>query len=228
MYSFKYSLMDPSVKFEPLSGDRQWQDELPDNHAYRCFPLTLANRYGWGISFPEDISFIWNGIKSASKDNVKALSGGEWIYFDRGWGTVSFKTGLFFETDKDVTMLGYPVPNSFINDFQIFTYLISTSFYRPWQLAGQITEPNKVITIKAGTPVGAVMPVSLAQIDNSEAVRVSTDQMQIDFKYMSEYSKEVSKKNKQGEWTNFYRNATNHFEEKIGEHEVKSIKIRNV
>lgn len=228
MYSFKYSLMDPSVKFEPLPGDRQWQDELPNNHAYRCFPLTLANRYGWGISFPEDISFIWNGIKSASKDNVKALSGDRWIDFSRGWGVVSFRTGLFFETDQDVTMLGYPVPNNFINDFQIFTYLISTSFYKPWQLAGQITEPNKVITIKAGTPVGAVMPISLSQINNSEAIRVSTDQMQIDFEYYSEYSKEVTKRNQQSEWTNFYRNGTNHFEEKIGEHEVKSIKLRNV
>lgn len=228
MYSFKYSLTDPAVKFEPLPGERDWQSDLPNNHAYRCFPLTLANRLGWGISFPEDISFVWNGEKSASKDIVTAISGERWIDFSRGWGVVSFKTGLFFETDKNVTMLGYPVPNNFINNFQIFTYLISTSFYKPWQLAGQITEPNKVITIKAGTPVGAVMPLSLNEINNSTAIKASNKDIGLDFQYYAEYSKEISERNKQGDWTNFYRDATNHLGEKIGEHEIKSIKLRNL
>ena len=46
-------------------------------------------------------------------------------------------------------------------------------------------------------------------------------------KYNKEYGAEAQRVNKtNGGFTNWYRNATNHKDEKIGEHELKSIKLK--
>ena len=46
-------------------------------------------------------------------------------------------------------------------------------------------------------------------------------------KYNKEYGVEAQRVNKiNGGFTDWYRNATNHKDEKIGEHELKSIKLK--
>ena len=42
----------------------------------------------------------------------------------------------------------------------------------------------------------------------------------------NEYSKAVQEITSSGSWTNFYRNATDHKGNKIGDHELKSLKLR--
>lgn len=222
-----YKMSKRTALLSPLTAKREWADDLPYEHVYKCFPLTLANQFGWGISFPEDISFKWNGKWNAENNNIEVFSGSRWVNFDRGWGIVSFNTGLIFKTDSNLTMLGYPVPNNFIDGFQIFTYLISTSFFqKPWQLAGKITDPNKIITIKAGTPVGAIMPVPLSDINNSQAIERPIEDLSLDYKNIAEYGTFVSESNKRGEVNNFYRDGVDHLGNKLGDHEVKSIKLR--
>jgi hypothetical protein len=215
-----------SAILSPLSAKREWATDLPYPHAYKCFPITLANQFGWGISFPDDIMFRWNGNYNALDNNIEVFSGHKWLSFTRGWGIVSFHTGLVFKTDENLTMLGYPVPNQFIDGFQVFTSLISTSFFqKPYQLAGQITRAKEMITIKAGTPVGAIMPVSLTDINESTATKKPFADLNMDIQALSDYSDVVTKANKNNEITNFYRNATDHKNKKIGNHELRSIKL---
>jgi hypothetical protein len=210
----------------PLSAKRDWATNLPYPHAYKCFPLTSANQFGWGISFPDDIMFRWNGKWDASPNNIEVFSGHKWVHFNRGWGIVSFNTNLIFKTSENLTMLGYPVPNQFIDGFQVFTSLISTSFLQgPWSLAGQITRPKEMITIKAGTPVGAIMPMPLHQINESVATKKPFADLNWDLKHLSEYNVVVEKANRSGKITNFYRDAVDHKNNKLGDHEVKSIKL---
>ena len=131
MYQIKaYKVNNNPANIEPLSVKREWMDQTYDAHAYKCFPVSLTNQLGWGISFPEDISFIWDGISDSSKDHVKVLKGNKYVYTDRSNATISFKTGLMFKTDEDITLLQMPVPNSFIYGATPFTALISTSFYK--------------------------------------------------------------------------------------------------
>lgn len=222
-----------SALIDQLPVKRDWMDLTHDAHAYKCFPVTLSNSLGFGISFPEDISFIWDGISDSSPGHVKVLSGEKYVSTGRANGTISFNTGLIFKTEKDVTMLHMPVPNMFHDGAQAFTTLISTSFFSgEIPAAWRITKPMTIITIKANTPVVAFMPISLGALQNSELIVDSIENMPVQSSLVS-YNREehieiVNKTVAAGKWTNFYRDAVDYLGNKIGSHEVKNIRLRVV
>jgi len=205
-------------------------EDTPDKHAYMCFPITVTNRLGWGISFPEDISFIWDGIDDTSPSHVTILKGEEYANPLRGSATVSFRTGLIFETDENTTMLTMPVPNQFIAGTQCFTTLISTSFYKPeLPVAWKITEANKEIVIPAGTPIAAVLPISVGSLENDYVLEI--DHTPKDDSYWEElrkYGEAAQDKNGVGDWSKMYRNAINYDGSSMGKHESKAIRLKTV
>ena len=71
---------------KPLTIKRDWMDNTWESHAYKCFPVGLTNQLGWSISFPEDISFIWDGINDSNAEHVKILSGEKYAYAGRALG----------------------------------------------------------------------------------------------------------------------------------------------
>ena len=209
---------------------RWWMDDTYDKHAYQCFPLALTNRLGWAVSFPEDISFIWDGISDTSPDHVKVLSGNKYVGLQRANATVSFNIGIRFNTDKNVTLLTMPPSNYFVDGATCFTTLISTSFFDgPLPIVYRITQPNKVITIKANTPICTILPISLSELQNSEVVfevrEKNKDAMLEINNSASAYEIRDSILNS-GKWTNFYKNGLNWLGQKIGDHEVKSINLK--
>jgi hypothetical protein len=205
-------------------------DASIDKHAYMCFPLNVTNRLGWGIAFPEDIRFIWDGVDDTSPDHVRILEGEQYASAKRCNATISFETGLLFKTDPDVTMLTMPVPNQFIAGTQCFTTLISTSFYMPeLPIAWKITEANKEIVIPAGTPVAAVLPISLGALENDYVLEL--DETPATHEYWEEvqkYGEVAQEKNAIGDWSKMYRDAVDYRGEKVGSHETKSIKLKTV
>jgi hypothetical protein len=223
--AYKISLNSANIFQLPVKRD--WMDETFDAHAYKCFPITLTNSLGWGLSFPEDISFIWDGISDSSPNHVKILSGEKYCYTERGNATISFRTGLILKTNEDVTLLQMPAPNMFIEGIQSFTALISTSFFNSeFPCALRITKPNSIITIKANQPIISIIPLNLKSINNSEIKFENISKMPKQKFNNNEYSKFVQEITSSGAWTNFYRNATDHKGNKIGEHELKSLKLR--
>jgi hypothetical protein len=206
---------------------RWWMDETYEKHAYNCFPVTLTNRLGWGISFPEDISFIWNGISDSSDSNVKILSGHKYVTLQRGNATVSFNANIKFKTKEDLSLLVMPPSNYFINGATCFTTIISTSFFDgPMPIVYRITEPNKIITIKANDPVCTILPISLTELQDSEIMFTeipSIEKTAMDIVGEENARAEIYSK---GEWTHFYKNAVNWKGEKVGDHEVKSIRLK--
>lgn len=217
-------------KIEQISATRPWMDESFDKHAYMCFPMALTNRLGWGISFPEDIVFIWDGIDDTTPNHVKVLKGEQYASPKRGNATLSFESGLIIKTDEDVTMLTMPVPNQFIAGTQCFTTLISTSFYMPeFPLAWKITKANEEITIPAGTPVASILPISLTQLQNDFVMEI--DEEPVDHTYWEEvkkYGDAAQEKNAVGDWSKMYRDAVDYNGQEIGRHETKSIKLKTV
>lgn len=217
----------PETDIRQLSVSRDWMDETYEKHAYHCFPMSLTNRMGWGISFPEDITFIWDGISDSSNEHVKILAGERYCSTNRGNATISFNTNLHFETDENTTTLVMPVPNQFIDGAQCFTALISTSLLNSaLPVAWRITRPNVEITIPAGTPVASVIPISIKNLENYELVVEDANFTKEDWEEMSAYGKAVYEYNKKGEWSNFYKNATDHNHKKIGSHEVRNINLK--
>ena len=227
MYKVTAYKNNNSANISQINIKREWMDNTVDGHAYKCFPVTLANGLGWGLSFPKDISFVWDGISDTSGSHVKVLEGEEYCYTERANATISFKTGIVFETDKDVSLLQMPVPNMFIDGAQAFTTIISTSFFKgEFPCALRITKPFTKITIKANQPFISIVPISLSYLQNSmiEIDNYKNIKNNVVLKE-EEHVKIVKEKTDGGTWTNFYRDAVNYKGQKIGEHEVKAIRL---
>ena len=228
MYNIKaFNTRDGYGTLEPLGGKRDWMDETYDAHAYKCFPVTLTNTLGWGISFPEDIVFIWDGISDSNPEHVKVLSGEKYVNTGRANATISFETGLMFRTDEDVSLLTMPVPNLIRDGVQPLTTLISTSFFRgDLPCAWRITRPNVEITIKANTPVVSIIPISLGELNNTEIVFDKLSNLSDKDFSSPDYSQHVYELNREGKWSNFYRDAVDHLGNSIGNHEIKYLKLK--
>jgi len=180
-----YSLQGNEAIIDNIKIKREWMEKTANSHAYKCFPVTLSNSLGWGISYPDDIEFIWDGISDSRPDHVKA---------------------------------------------QAFTTVISSSFYKnPMPIAWKITKPNVPILIPAGTPVVALLPIHLKEtsdfvlnIYNNTEDKFGQDH----WAKAKRYGEESQKINQSGEWTNFYRNATDESGNAIGFHEVKAVRMQ--
>lgn len=219
-----FTVRDGFGKVEPLSVNREWIDDTWNGHAYHCFPVTLTNQLGWGISFPEDISFIWDGISDTDPSHVTVLEGEKYISTGRANATISFNTGIMFKTDSNATLLSMPVPNYFRDGISPFSTLISTSFYYgELPCAWRITRANEKITIKANTPIIALLPIDLSNLQDSSIV-FGKPIPSLDVN-MDEYSNAVYEMNREAKWANFYRNSTDHKGNSLGEHQVKKIKL---
>lgn len=223
-------ISENSADIYQMPAKRWWMDDTYDKHAYQCFPLALTNRLGWAVSFPEDISFIWDGISDSSADHIKVLSGNKYVSLQRANATVSFNIGIKFTTENNITLLTMPPSNYFVDGATCFTTLISTSFFNgPLPIVYRVTQPNKVITIKANTPICTILPISLSELQNSEVVfevnkknKDSVSEIN-DSKSANEIRDSILSS---GKWTNFYKNGLNWLGEKVGSHEVKSITLK--
>lgn len=215
---------------DQLPAQRDWMDRTFEKHAYHCFPMTLANRLGWGISFSEDVSFIWDGNDDSSDSHVKILSGeATGASPRRGNATISFETGLHISPNENISILTMPPPNIFIDGVQCITTLISSSaLLGPLPIALMINKKNEVITIPAKTPIASIIPISLKYINSMELI-ISENSVPRENGWEERVSKrgaESMKLNSSGEWTNFYRDAVDADGEKMGEHEVKKILMK--
>jgi hypothetical protein len=220
------------ASIDQLPMHREWMDITFDRHAYQCFPLSLSNRLGWGISYPEDITFIWDGINDSTNEHVKILSGSKYAHPNRGNRTVSFYTDLTFvkENNENLSLLTMPVPNQFIRGAQCMSTVISSSVLAgDLPIAWMITEPNIEITIPAGTPVAAILPISLVDIQSHE-IEVRNGRPPYEDNLWNSRMRDrgaVSQdKNSRGEWTHFYRDAVDHNGDPVGYHEAKKIVMR--
>lgn len=223
-----YRLNDNSGNIDQLPLKRDWMDLTFERHAYQCFPVSLSNRLGWGISFPEDIVFIWDGVNDSSPDHIKIIKGEKYVHTNRGNRTVSFNTGMYFESKKNISMLTMPVPNQFIDGAQCMTTILSTSVMEnDFPIAWMVTRPNVEIVIPAGTPIAAIVPISINDIQSHEIVLKNgvPDKWSTPWwnERMQGRSKASQEKNSIGEWTHFYRDAVDHTGLSVGEHEVKKV-----
>jgi hypothetical protein len=215
------------ANIEQLSIKRNWMDETSERHAYHCFPVSLSNTLGWGISFPEDIVFTWDGITDNSSSHIKILKGLKYCNSSRGNATLSFNTGLTFFSDIDVSMLTIPVPNDFNAYAQCYTSIISTSFYKPpLPLAWRILVPNVEICIPAKTPVASIFPLSLSSLQNYEMNIFYNELPNSHYEEILLNGQKIQEISVNGKFSNFYRNAIKYDGSSQGSHEVKNIKLK--
>jgi hypothetical protein len=228
MYNISAEKMHGSLfDIEPMSIKRGWMDDTSEGHAYRCFPVTQSNVVGWNLFCNQDIEFLWDGINDQTQDHVEIISAPEGSYAGRGQSSISFNTGLIFRTDKDVSIFTINPVNYFNNDFETMSNLISTSFYdNPLPLAIKAKSKNEKITIKAGTPLATIIPISLSELNNTsiqinEYIDENRERMNANIRY----GEAAQVLNSSGKWTDWYRDAVNEKGETKGSHETKVLKL---
>lgn len=218
---------DSKIILSPMPIKRDWMDLTEDKHAYRCFPVTQANMIGWNLSSNQDIKFIWNGINNTSSDNITILEGLDFTYTGRGQSTVSIHTGLIFRSEQNISLFTINPVNYFNEDFETMSSLISSSFLDSgFPLAIKARTANKEITIKAGTPLATIVPVSLTAMDNTSIEIV--DYVDLDRKRemaSRSYGDAAQVINQSGQWTDWYREAVNEKGESVGSHETKVLRL---
>lgn len=227
MFNISVEKMDGSIfDISPMSIKRDWMDETSEGHAYRCFPVTQANVIGWSLFCTEDISFTWDGINDQTDKHMQVFSP-EGAYSGRGQSSVSLNTGLVFRTDKDVSIFTITPVNYFSDEFETMSSLISTSFYdNPLPLAIRAKAANKLISIKAGTPLATILPISLTNLNNTVInINKHLDADRKREKANISYGEAAQAINSSGQWTDWYRNAVNETAESLGDHEIKTLKL---
>lgn len=221
-----YKMHPDAWNIEPLSIKRDWMDATPEKHAYRCFPVTMANQIGWSISCKQDIRFIWDGINDTTMAHIEILEGPQGSNAGRGQSTVSFNIGYIFRSEQNISLLTMTAPNYFHEGFEVMSSMISTSFFNnDFPLAIKATIPNKEIIIKSGTPIAALLPISVSSLKD-ESIEI------LDFNMTEEYQEAQQRYgdaaqilNKSGEWTDWYRDAVNEKGESLGSHEAKVLRL---
>lgn len=215
-------------KIEQTKVKRDWMDDTLDAHAYKCFPVSMANTIGWSISFLDDIEFIWDGISDTTPDHVTVLSGPVGVPTTvRGNATISFYSGFYFDTPENVSMLQIVPPNFFVDGATPFTTVISTSVLKEAiPIAWRITRPNTVIKIPAGMPVATFIPISLKEYQDVELEIKDKVFENMDWEEKEKRQKVWDEITKKGGFTNFYRDAVDYLGNKVGSHEIKSLKLK--
>jgi hypothetical protein len=210
-----------------MSIKRDWMDNTSEKHAYRCFPVTQSNVIGWSLSCTDDIEFIWDGINDQTPDHIEIIKAPEGSYGGRGQSSISLHTGLIFKTEKDVSLFTINPVNYFNDDFETMSNVVSTSFYdNPLPLAIKAKKANEKITIKAGTPIATIIPISLSNLNNSSIeIYDYEDEDRKRLEANISYGDASQVINSSGKWTDWYRDAVNEKGESLGEHEVKVLKL---
>lgn len=201
-------------------------DATINSHAYRCFPVSLANQLGWSVSFPERLSFIWDGISDTSPGHMTIVEGHRYLDDMRANATISFKVNWWFKTDPEVSLLIMGPPNLVKDGATPLSAIISSSFYNKTIPFGwMVTRPHKVITFEANEPVFTILPISLSGLTESKIILNENIHTKEDYKDMNEYYASVGEKSRNLEWSNYYRDAVDHRGNNLGSHEVSKIKM---
>lgn len=140
-------------KILPARASRQWMDDFPDRHAYRCLPLSIANSHGWNILCPVALEIEWNGGARAEDLTVRALQqlpdGRPVSDFCRSHfthGIVTFHTDYIFRTDDEWDLLATGPFNSPKQDIYPLTGIIESDWLPyPFTMNWQATRPGRII-----------------------------------------------------------------------------------
>ena len=103
-----HALTEHPPEVRPARAKRQWMDDFPDRHAYRCLPLSIANASGWEVLCPVPVEIRWNG--GMAKEDIEVIGlkplpdGAPIDHFCRSnfsRGIITFHLDYLIETEQD-------------------------------------------------------------------------------------------------------------------------------
>jgi hypothetical protein len=169
VFAMSKSRLDPIRK---SSTKKDWMSGNPNNHAYKCPPLTLANSHGWEILLPHEVVVEWNG--GNNKTDLRILKGAERsdgtslpksIF---GQGVITFQLPYLFVTEEPYNLFVSGPPNYVVPGASALTGTIET-FWSPYSFTmnWRITDIDKPVVFPAGSPYMFFFPVDSMLVEKS-------------------------------------------------------------
>lgn len=157
------------MEIEQSPVDRDWMNQLNLSYGYRCLPMTYANRHGWAIKLIHDVEVIWDGSSSSSGTQIicgRDQNGTRFADNGTGNGIVTFHLNAIPRTPPDWNLWIIGAPNLVIPGASPLSGIVESDWMSSSPTMNwKITEPNKLITFKAGDPVLFFIPVHKTQLE---------------------------------------------------------------
>ncbi|MGA7261220.1 MAG: DUF6065 family protein [Stellaceae bacterium] len=151
-----FALNSHPPKIVPARASRQWMDNFPDRHAYRCLPLSIANGHGWDILCPVALAIDWNGGPRTQDLTVRPLQTmpderpvSAFCRSHFSGGIVTFHTDYIFRTDDEWDLLATGPFNSPKEGIYPLTGIIESNWLPyPFTMNWQVTRPGTIVLEK--------------------------------------------------------------------------------
>ncbi len=158
-----YALTSTPPAIVPAEPTRRWMDEFPDQHAYRCLPLTIANCYGWCLLCPGAIEVTWKGGPGAADIAFHGDESFPWrehfVTSNFTHGIVTFHTGYLMRTEPGWHIYCSGPTNVPKDGIAPLSGVIETDWLPyPFTMNWHFTRPGTV-RFEAGEPFCQVFPV---------------------------------------------------------------------
>jgi hypothetical protein len=170
-----HALTEQPPEVRPARAKRQWMDDFPDRHAYRCLPLSIANASGWEVLCPIPVEIRWNGGMAKEDIQViglKELPGGAPVdHFCRSnfsRGIITFHLDYVIETEADWGILASGPFNDPKDGATPLTGIIESDWLPyPFTMNWQLTKPG-ITRFEQGEPFCHIMPIPLRVLPETE------------------------------------------------------------
>ena len=157
------------LSIEQAPVDREWMDQTAQGYAYRCLPMTYANRHGWCIRLTQDVEVIWDGTTSADGTTIicgREQNGIRFADNGTGNGVVTFHLNAIPRTSKDWNLWIMGAPNLVIPGASPLSGIVESDWMFSSPTANwKLTKPGKVVTFKKGDPVFFFVPVHKTELE---------------------------------------------------------------
>ena len=156
----------------PASPKREWMDNTPHQHAYRCLPLIHANQHGWEILLKQGFTAEWNGGPTQKDLQIRlegnSPDGSAPIVSAFGSGIITFHIPCLISTPKDVNLWVTGLPNSYKDGVQPLTAVVETDWYQEsgFTMSWKITRPNHPIHFSLHEPICFFFPIPRGYVES--------------------------------------------------------------
>lgn len=157
------------LRIEQAPVVRQWMDDTIKGYAYRCLPMTYANRHGWCVRLTEDVEAVWDG--GYMPENTNIITGREQNGFrvaDNGTGNgiITFHLNAIPRTSPDWNIWIMGAPNLVIPGASPLGGIVESDWIFSSPTSNwKITEIGKTVTFKKGDPVIFFVPVHRTELE---------------------------------------------------------------
>ena len=158
-----FALVPNPVDVVTAPSRREWMDNYPERHPYRCLPLQIANSYGWQLLSPFSFEAEYGGgvapgdIRMTLPNDISESESFVETHF--GHGVLTFRTGYIFRTQPGWQLLVSGPKNHPKDAISPFDGLIETDWLPyPFTVNWQFTRPGR-IRFEKDEPFCQLVPV---------------------------------------------------------------------